>query len=85
MQSCLNGKPFFFLFFSSVSSVLYHSCNNMTLKKRNKSVVQLSDGTFCEIMTLVAFKCEDGASSASTTNRFCVLAKERAWRIFFFF
>ncbi len=45
-------------------------------KKRNKSVVQLSDGTFCKIMTLVAFKCEDGASSASTTNRFCVLAKE---------
>ncbi len=34
---------------------------------------------------MVAFKCEDGATSASTTNRFCVLAKERVCRIFFFF
>ncbi len=55
----------------------------MTLKKRNNSVVQLSDGTFCEIMTLVAFECDDGAY-ASTTNRFCVLAKEHACRTFFF-
>lgn len=60
------------------SSVVYHSCNNTALKKRNNSVVQLSDGTFCEIMTLMAFTCEDGASSTSTTNRFCVLVKELA-------
>ncbi len=60
------------------SGVLYHSCKNTTLKKRNNSVVQLSDGTFCEIMSLVDFTCEDGASTASTNNRFCVLVKELA-------
>jgi len=60
------------------SGVLYHSCRSTTLKKRNNSVVQLSDGTFCEIMTLVDFTCEDRASTASTNNRFCVLVKELA-------
>lgn len=60
------------------SSVVYHSYNNTTLKKRNNSVVQLSDGTFCEIMTLVAYTSVDEPSSASTTNRFCVLVKELA-------
>jgi len=60
------------------SGVLYHSCRSTTLKKRNNSVVQLSDGTFCEIMTLVDFTCEDRAFTASTNNRFCVLVKELA-------
>lgn len=60
------------------NSVIYHSYNNTTLKKRNNSVVQLSNGTFCEIVTLLAFTSEDEASSASTKNSFCVLAKELA-------
>ncbi len=55
----------------------------MTLKMRNKSVVQLSVGTFCEIITLVAFKCEDWASFASIPHRLCVLAKVRVGMFFF--
>lgn len=58
------------------SSVIYHSYKNTTLKKRNNSVVQLDDGTFCEVMTLVAFTSDDGASSTSTN--FCILVKELA-------
>ncbi|KAK0141862.1 hypothetical protein N1851_020460 [Merluccius polli] len=58
------------------SSVVYHSYNNTTLKKRNNSVVQLNDRTFCEVMTLVAFTSDDGASSTSTN--FCILVKELA-------
>lgn len=34
------------------SSVVYHSRNNTTLKKRNNSVVQLTDGTFCIVKLL---------------------------------
>lgn len=40
------------------------------------SVVQLSDGRFCEITTLLAFTSE--ASSILTKNSFCVLVKELA-------
>ncbi|XP_052412533.1 uncharacterized protein LOC127957875 [Carassius gibelio] len=60
------------------NSVVYHSYNNTTLKKRNNSVVQLNDGTFCEILTLVAYTSEDGASSVFDTNSFCLLVKELA-------
>lgn len=67
---------FFFYDRFICSSVFFHSYNNTTLKKRNNSVVQLSDGTLCEIMTLVALTSDDGTSSASTTNGFCVLVKE---------
>ena len=58
------------------SSVVYHSYNNTTLKKRNNSVVQLNDGTSCKVMTLVAFTSDVGASSTSTN--FCILVKELA-------
>lgn len=43
-------------------------------------MVQLNDGTFCEIMPLVNFRSKDGVSSASTTNSYCVLVKELAKR-----
>ena len=57
------------------SRVVYHSYNNTTLKKRNNSVVQLNDGTFCDVMTFVAFTSDGGASSTSTN---CILVKELA-------
>lgn len=48
-------------------------------EKRNNSVVQLSDGTFSEVMNLVAFTSDDGTSSTATN--FCILVRDyQDWR-----
>lgn len=54
-----------------IDGVLFHSCNNTRLQKRNNSIVQLIDGTFCKIICLVAFK------NISCSNQMsCVLVKK---------
>lgn len=53
------------------AGILYHSCNNATLKIRNNSVVELTDGRYCEILT-TDFICEIGLSGK---NSICVLVR----------
>ncbi|XP_063064685.1 uncharacterized protein LOC134456944 [Engraulis encrasicolus] len=52
-----------------VDGVLYHSDTYKGLKKRNNSVVQLSDGTICKILSIVAF-------NIGSTQQSCVLVRE---------
>ncbi len=54
-----------------IDSVLYHTEANTRLQKRNNSVAELADGTFCKILSIVAFNPEDCNAQMS-----CVLVKE---------
>ncbi len=64
-QQCLYHNRFL------VNSVLYHSEANTRLQKRNNSVVELTDGTLCKILSIVAFH-----PVGCNALRSCVLVKE---------
>ncbi|XDV23432.1 hypothetical protein PO909_028010 [Leuciscus waleckii] len=65
VQQCLYYERFI------IDGVLYHTETNKRLQKRNNSVVELTDGTLCKILSIVAFNSEGCNEQIS-----CVLVKE---------